>query len=205
MLGVESVCGQWAEWLTSVPLIVYMTIAIEDKLVLSRQDYIIISSCVMCIVFGFVMNFPWINSAFGVALLVLSFGSIGVTIVFLNHHAGQKPSSDTVIRVDQSSHEEENSKLAQLSKMRSIASLLLWVFPFFGIIHLLGWRQLLNRDGVFIGNFCTLLIYLFLFFSIDFMRSRTLICIKLFLFICIVISCTLFIFIRCCYKSLLTI
>ena len=151
MLGVESVCGQWAEWLTSVPLIVYMTIAVEDKEVLCGQDYAIIISCVMCIVFGFVMNFPWLNSALGGVLLVFSFGSIGVTVLTLYYQAGKKPISCTVVRVDQTSHEEENRILAQRLKMRSIANLLLWVFPFFGIIHLLGWKRLLDRDSVFVG------------------------------------------------------
>ena len=151
MLGVESVCGQWAEWLTSVPLIVYMTIAVEDKQTLNSHDFVIISSCVMCIAFGFVMNFPWLNSSSGGILLFLSFASIGVTVICLSRQAARKPASSS--RLDNSNcYEEENRNLAQRLKMRSIARLLLWVFPFFGIVHLMGWGKLLDRDGVFIGQ-----------------------------------------------------
>jgi uncharacterized BrkB/YihY/UPF0761 family membrane protein len=40
--------------------------------------------------------------------------------------------------------------------MRSIARLLLWIFPFFGIVYVLGWRKVLGRDEVFIGMFYTM-------------------------------------------------
>lgn len=90
MLGVESVCGQWAEWLTSVPLIVYMTIAVEDKLALDGEDYIIIGSCVGCILFGFLMNFSYKeNYHAGLTLLFLSFAAIGVTGICLSNIAGE--------------------------------------------------------------------------------------------------------------------
>jgi hypothetical protein len=46
----------------------------------------------------------------------------------------------------------DNKDLTQRLKMKSIARLLLWVFPFFGIIYILGWRKLLERDGVFVGT-----------------------------------------------------
>lgn len=45
----------------------------------------------------------------------------------------------------------DNKDLTQRLKMKSIARLLIWVFPFFGIIYILGWQGVLDRDGVFIG------------------------------------------------------
>jgi hypothetical protein len=97
MLGVESVCGQWAEWLTSVPLIVYMTIAVEDKLALDGEDYIIIGSCVGCILFGFLMNFSHQdNNHAGLTLLFLSFAAIGVTGICLSNIAGEKMICQTI-------------------------------------------------------------------------------------------------------------
>lgn len=84
MLGVESLCGQWAEWLTSVPLIVYMAIAVEDKKALDKIDGLIIVSCFMCIFFGFILNISTDdNSSLGIVLLTLSFGAIGFTIICL--------------------------------------------------------------------------------------------------------------------------
>ena len=84
MLGVESLCGQWAEWLTSVPLIVYMTIAVEDKTALDKIDGLIIASCFMCIFFGFILNISADDhSGLGIVLLMLSFGAIGLTITCL--------------------------------------------------------------------------------------------------------------------------
>jgi hypothetical protein len=47
----------------------------------------------------------------------------------------------------------DNKHLTQRLKMKSIARLLLWVFPFFGIIYILGWRKVLERDGVFVGEY----------------------------------------------------
>lgn len=69
---------------------------------------------------------------------------------FFHFFIGKKP---TTQRMEKSiTNEEENRNLAQRMKMRSIAKLLLWVFPFFGIIYLLGWKRILDRDGVFIGE-----------------------------------------------------
>jgi DMSO reductase anchor subunit len=175
MLGVESVCGQWAEWLTSVPLIVYMTIAVEDKLALDGEDYIIIGSCVGCILFGFLMNFSHQdNNHAGLTLLFLSFAAIGVTGICLSNIAGEKVICQTIQFSEIETHKRlfqflsltsgkklhtmgrdnaaDNKHLTQRLKMKSIARLLLWVFPFFGIIYILGWRKVLERDGVFVGE-----------------------------------------------------
>ena len=85
---------------------------------------------------------------------------------------GKKPNP---YRLDQSasnSNDEENRNLAQRMKMRAIAKLLLWVFPFFGIIFILGWKKVLDRDGVFIGQFLTLKFPFFWFLWVLFLFLR---------------------------------
>lgn len=88
MLGVESVCGQWAEWLTSVPLIVYMTIAVEDKKSLALGDFIVIGSCFLCVFCGFLLTLSQNSSRVGMGLLLLSFFSVCVTVIFLSFSTG---------------------------------------------------------------------------------------------------------------------
>ena len=88
MLGVESVCGQWAEWLTSVPLIVYMTIAVEDKKSLALGDFIVIGSCFLCVFCGFLLTLSQKSSRVGLGLLLLSIFAVCVTIIFLSFSTG---------------------------------------------------------------------------------------------------------------------
>lgn len=88
MLGVESVCGQWAEWLTSVPLIVYMTIAVEDKKSLTLGDFIVIGSCFLCVFCGFLLTLSQNSSRVGMGLLLLSIFAVCVTVIFLTFSSG---------------------------------------------------------------------------------------------------------------------
>ena len=88
MLGVESVCGQWAEWMTSVPLIVYMTIAVEDKKTLVWGDFVVIGSCFLCVFCGFLLNFSQNRFQTGMGLLLLSFLAVFVTVIFLSYSTG---------------------------------------------------------------------------------------------------------------------
>lgn len=88
MLGVESVCGQWAEWLISVPLIVYMTIAVEDKKSLGWEDFVIIGSCFLCVFCGFLLTLAQESSKTGFGLLLLSIGAVCVSVTFLSYSTG---------------------------------------------------------------------------------------------------------------------
>lgn len=88
IFGVESVAGQWAEWFVTVPLITYLTIAVEDKERLENQDFLIIISCLMCIICGFFMNEIGGFMYMGIALLVICWGSIVAAVIILNRAAG---------------------------------------------------------------------------------------------------------------------
>jgi hypothetical protein len=149
VFGVESVAGQWAEWFVTVPLITYLTIAVEDKKRLENLDYLLIFSCLMCIICGFCMNNVGEFFYLGVTMLVLAWGSIVATVILLNRAANlklQAISIDTMIN-----DHDENVEITSIIKMRSMSLLILLNYPAFAMVHLFGYMGILDRDGVFIG------------------------------------------------------
>lgn len=51
-LGMETFSSQWPEWLVDVPLLGYITVALEDKYELAREDIILICMMFSMIFFG---------------------------------------------------------------------------------------------------------------------------------------------------------
>ena len=51
-----SLSSQWPEWMADVPLLCYITIALEDKEYLEVEDFLIIFGFFGMIAFGYVMN-----------------------------------------------------------------------------------------------------------------------------------------------------
>jgi hypothetical protein len=52
-LGMQTFSSQWPEWLVVVPLLGYITVALEDKLALEREDIILICLMFTMIFLGF--------------------------------------------------------------------------------------------------------------------------------------------------------
>ena len=55
-LGMQTFSSQWPEWLVDVPLLGYITVALEDKYELGREDIILITMMFCMIFFGFLAN-----------------------------------------------------------------------------------------------------------------------------------------------------
>lgn len=51
-LGMETFSSQWPEWLVDVPLLGYITVALEDKYELGREDIVLICMMFSMIFFG---------------------------------------------------------------------------------------------------------------------------------------------------------
>jgi hypothetical protein len=80
VFGVVSTTPQWAEWLVTVPLMVYMTLAIEDKPALTFRDKAVIAVFICAIAFGFLLNFRGMGQPMGFVLFIL--GCFSITVNF---------------------------------------------------------------------------------------------------------------------------
>ena len=130
-LGVETPASQWPEWLVASPLLVYITIAIEDKTELIAEDYTIILLMFLCILFGFIMNFR-IDFASGIILYILSSLCMVGNIVM-------------ALKASEKTKNQEKSKLLsrqwiveRLIMKTKLARLLFWLLPIFPILYILG-------------------------------------------------------------------
>lgn len=149
VLGVESTAAQWAEWLVTVPLMVYMTLAIDDKPSLTGEDLIIILVFVIAITFGFLLNLGSLPQALGYALFVLGCCSISVTVI-LDRLYSKKVNMALFYGI-KSFTKSESVTLARASKGKTLSRLFLCIFPLFPITHLLAQLGVLDREKTLIS------------------------------------------------------
>lgn len=148
VLGVDSTTAQWAEWLVTVPLMVYMTVAMEDKSSLTSYDIIILTVFVLAISFGFLLNFKEMPMAVGYVMFILGCCSITVTIV-LDRLSGTKFMN--AINDHSTSHGDYRRALIKASKRRTLSRLFLAVFPLFPLTHILAQVGVLDRENTIIS------------------------------------------------------
>lgn len=148
VLGVDSTAAQWAEWLVTVPLMVYMTLAMEDKKSLTSHDLTILAVFILAISFGFLLNFKNMPTAAGYVMFVLGCCSITVTIV-LDRLSGKKFKS--AINDHCTSHADYRRALIKASKRRTLSRLFLAVFPLFPLTHILAQAKVLDRESTIIA------------------------------------------------------
>lgn len=162
VLGVESMAAQWAEWMVTVPLMVYMTLAMEDKTALTSDDMIIIAVFILAILFGFLLNFDNIPQALGYIMFTLGCCSITVTIV-LDRLTGR--SFTAAINDHNVTPSDYRRILIKASKRRTLSRLFVFVFPLFPLTHILAQAKVLDRDNTFIAYALCSLIAKLLFAS----------------------------------------
>ena len=162
VLGVSSTAAQWAEWLVTVPLMVYMALAMEDKTALTTNDIIIILVFILAISFGFLLNFRDMPVALGYLMFILGCCSITVTIV-LDRVTGKKLKA--AMNDQDSTTNDFRRVLVKASKRRTLSRLFLIVFPLFPLTHILAQSQVFDRDNTFIAYALCSLIAKLLFAS----------------------------------------
>jgi uncharacterized membrane protein YhhN len=141
-LGIETYRNQWPEWLIAAPLLGYITIAIEDKPALTRDDWLVIFLMFMTIFFGFVMNFyNEHDDAMGWLFFTLSSVCLSGNILMaiwsdrelfsLINSANPKLNTDWVAD--------------RLQRKSRLAWLLVAALPTFAIIYILGYTKAIDR------------------------------------------------------------
>lgn len=156
VFGVVSTTPQWAEWLVTVPLMVYMTLTIEDKPALTTRDKMILGVFVLAIAFGFLLNFRDIGQPLGIVLFVL--GCCSITVNFwLDRMYGTKLERGICEEMKEGTNGDYAS-IARTSKQKTLSRLFLVIFPFFPATHIAGHINLLTREQVLIAyGMCSLI------------------------------------------------
>jgi hypothetical protein len=163
VFGVETYQAQWAEWITTVPLLGYITIALEDKSKISWRDKGAIASTALMIAFGFAMNFKGAESspsgswsehewkAYGCVMFVISVLCMSAVIVIAWRAANETKvykEAELVASVASARWQVERAA------MKGWLSRLLVVFlPMFPAIYVLRWTKVISRynKSAFIG------------------------------------------------------
>jgi hypothetical protein len=145
-LGISTYHTQWAEWLVTVPLLGYITCAVDDKIALSNQDIMVIALMFLTIFFGFLMNLPNVSASeeIGIFYFIVSCMCVGGNIYLAMQSHRER------IRIENSGDQEANTlwRLQRLNMQARLAWFLTAVLPLFPANYLLGLFDYFNRYGV---------------------------------------------------------
>ena len=158
--GVVSPASQWPEWITSVPLLVYVALSIDSRRSkLKTKDCIVITSMATCILAGYMLQLP-ISKLWSCLILICAHLCILSTIlmihrdhhkdVYLNERADAvKLSAKSVI--GNKTLELEVGRITNAIKTRTLAYLLFFVFPIFPLVHVMALVGFIDADMTFIA------------------------------------------------------
>jgi hypothetical protein len=148
-LGVETYLSQWAEWMVLVPMLGYITVGVEDKSSLSREDLAFILLMFLMIFFGFAMNFIAEGSSANAASYGwLMFGLSCLCYVGSCALVATYRRRTMAVLNGEESHQSRGRSDWQAERIVTkyrLSSYLLVFMPFFPLIYLLGFTRAINR------------------------------------------------------------
>mmetsp|Transcript_22336 Transcript_22336/g.21576 ORF Transcript_22336/g.21576 Transcript_22336/m.21576 type:complete len:843 (-) Transcript_22336:1181-3709(-) len=139
VFSVYSNAAQWADWLVTVPMMVYIALAIEIKPVLTKNDIIILFVVFFAIVFGFVLNINGIPMELGYFLFAMGCCSLTVTYVLDKFNKVMPYSPSTY------------DQLFAASQQKVLFRLFYTFFPLFPLTHILAHVRVLDRDNTMLA------------------------------------------------------
>jgi hypothetical protein len=143
--------GQWAEWLCSVPLLLYMSVAIEDKPALTLKDIVVIGSVVLTVACGFFMNTPGLSPSGAIVLFIAGCFFLGLCM-FLGVITQKR--EERVFDDEDYAKEtlaRDTQFLAQSAKKRALSRLVILLMPLFPLVNILQYTHVFDRDEGFIA------------------------------------------------------
>lgn len=143
VLGIDSSAAQWSEWITCVPLMAYIAVAVEDKERLTRNDCCVITGLFLAVFSGALMNFHLESYAVGVFLFL--FGCLSLVASFFVVRS-------LVIGGDNLfTGRIRDEDLVAATKKASLTRLIYIIFPTFPISYLFGYFGTIDRDELYVA------------------------------------------------------
>jgi len=165
--GVVTPAAQWPEWVTSVPFLVFITLAIDsNKKNLAFIDYFVIVGMAICIGLGWALQLQ-LPGVWSTTILIISNLAI-VSTVFLVHRSQSGFDTDfAVIGLATYHNKSENSNVTEKTeisasteravreisdevRMKTLSYLLFVIFPLFPLIYLSAMLGALDYNWTYI-------------------------------------------------------
>lgn len=157
VLGATTQFSLWSEWLSTVPLLVYFTIAIVDKSELVWEDYAFITSNFLSILFGFLANFA---PLLWVCLLLLAFSVLGYCPNFIMPSFLSLAKAETIGALKSSLvqkkyvlHIDKRDELAKWLVVASVGIPVIYFLSMFGLLSVAHTLDLLNLVSVVVKGY----------------------------------------------------
>ena len=142
--SVISPAAQWPEWITSVPLLIYSAVAVEQKEALNVSDKLIIFSTFVTMLCGYLVN---VKPPHWVAVLLISISCIcvsGIFAIVLRARANYGMMKSAIY--SETHHRIKAVSIAIATQQNNLALLLLITMPCFPIVYFLGVGKVISDD-----------------------------------------------------------
>ena len=151
ILGVETSAAQWSEWITAVPLMGYIAVAVENKVALTRPDWTLTFCLFLTILSGVVLNFKYQSYIFGWFLFI--FGSIMLvgSYIAISYIDKNNRNVEQQFNNGASTIKISDDELIAATKRKSLTRLIFILFPSFPVVYLLRYMNVINRDHLYVG------------------------------------------------------
>ena len=160
--GVVSPASQWPEWITSVPLLVYVALSIDSRREkLKPRDVIVMTAMATCIMAGYMLQLN-ISKIWSCLILLCAHFCIFSTILMIHRDhlkdISMNEKADNAVRTGSSKSllehrylDREVGRITNAIKTRTLAYLLFFVFPIFPLVHVAAILGFIDADTTFIA------------------------------------------------------
>ena len=134
-----------------MPLLLYMSVAIEDKPALTLKDIVVIGSVVLTVACGFFMNTPGLSPSGAIVLFIAGCFFLGLCM-FLGVITQKR--EERVFDDEDYAKEtlaRDTQFLAQSAKKRALSRLVILLMPLFPLVNILQYTHVFDRDEGFIA------------------------------------------------------
>ena len=150
VLGVETSAAQWSEWVTCVPLMVYVAIAVDHKPCLSWMDCGIVGGVFLAMSCGVVLNFDLVSRGFGIFLFIFgTCASIGSNVAIL--YIKSEGNRGEYLFFGGNIMEKSDDEIVASIKKVALTKLMFILFPAFPLAYLLRLYGAIDRDQLYVA------------------------------------------------------
>ena len=142
---VASCAATWGEWIACGPLLIYVIVSLDNKCSMSTMDWVMIGSFFLCLLAGFLINFPS-SVAMGIFWLFVSCVAFlpSVFLPYYCHPSNSQCASISTIALDNQALLQFSSVQHTLIRRYQLAWILTIMQPLIAVTYLLAYGGLIT-------------------------------------------------------------
>lgn len=149
VLGIDSSAAQWSEWITCVPLMAYIALAVDHKPCLTMIDCAVVIGIILAVSSGVIMNFNFVNYIFGIFLFIFGSCSLLASHIATLYIRVEECNVETRPSTEYHLRRRDDEIIASVKKT-ALMRLMFFIFPIFPLAYLLKFCGVIDRDQLYV-------------------------------------------------------